>query len=139
MSTLFDQQSTGKGPFITWRGQVVDDSFWRDNVNPKLHEDPEESGEAKKSKAWGYRYKVRILGNQTENKTDEVRDEELLMAEVMYPVTAGSGHAGSRATPNIRMGDFVWGFFEDGMDGQRPIIMGVIGNNDNTELYWWRP
>lgn len=135
MSALFDQQSIGKGPFITWRGQVVDDSFWRDNLNPKLHEDPEESGEDKKSKAWGYRYKVRILGHQTENKTDEVRDEELLMAEVMYPVTAGSGHAGSRQTPNIRMGDFVWGFFEDGLDGQRPIIMGVIGNNDNTELY----
>ena len=133
MSTLFDQQSTGKGSFITWRGQVVDDSFWRDNVNPKLHEDTEESGEKKKSKAWGYRYKVRILGHQTKNKK-EVRDEELLMAEVMYPVTAGSGHAGSRQTPNIRMGDFVWGFFEDGMDGQRPIIIGVIGNNDNTEL-----
>jgi len=139
MSTLFDQQSTGKGSFITWRGQVVDDSFWRDNANPKLHEDPEESGEKKKSKAWGYRYKVRILGHQTKNKTKEVRDEELLMAEVMYPVTAGSGHAGSRQTPNIRMGDFVWGFFEDGMDGQRPIIIGVIGNNDNTELYGGDP
>ena len=133
MSTLYDPQSTGKGHFMTWRGQVVDDSFWRDNVNPKLHEDTEESGKSKACKAWGYRYKVRILGNQTKNKK-EVRDEELLMAEVIYPVTAGSGHAGSRQTSNIRMGDFVLGFYEDGMDGQRPIIIGVIGNNDNTEL-----
>ena len=108
MSALFDQQSIGKGPFVTWRGQVVDDSVWRDNLNPKLHEDPENSGKDNSSKAWGYRYKVRILGHQTEDKTNEVTDEELLMAEVMYPVTAGSGHAGSRQTPNIRMGDFVW-------------------------------
>lgn len=139
MSALFDQQSIGKGPFITWRGQVVDDSVWRDNLNPKLHEDPQNSGKDNSSKAWGYRYKVRILGHQTEDKTNEVTDEELLMAEVMYPVTAGSGHAGSRQTPNIRMGDFVWGFFEDGLDGQRPIIMGVIGNNDNTEMYGQDP
>ena len=38
MTRLFDQQSFGSGGANFWIGQVVDDSTWRDNVNPKLHE-----------------------------------------------------------------------------------------------------
>jgi hypothetical protein len=52
----------------------------------------------------------------------------------MYPVTAGSGHAGASATANLRHGSFVFGFFLDGADHQVPIIMGVLGNNIQTTL-----
>ena len=129
MTRLFDQQSFGSGGANFWIGQVVDDSTWRDNVNPKLHEDPADI------KGWGYRYKVRIFGNQTKIKTDdEVPDELLAMAEVLYPVTAGSGQAGSRQTPNLRQGNFVLGFYKDGLDSQQPVIMGAIATNDNTML-----
>ena len=56
------------------------------------------------------------------------------MAEVMYPVTAGFGQAGSRQTPNLRQGNFVFGFYKDGLDSQQPVIMGAITTNDNTIL-----
>ena len=126
---LFDELSFGQGGAGFWIGQVVDDSTWRDNVNPKLHEKPEDI------KGWGYRYKVRIFGNQTKIKTEEeVPDELLAMAEVLYPVTAGSGQAGSRQTPNIRQGNLVLGFYKDGLDSQQPVIMGAIATNDNTIL-----
>ena len=128
MSKLFDEQSLGTSSFYWWLGQVVDDSTWRDNINPKLHEDPNDT------KGWGYRYKVRIFGNQSKDKQTEVTDEELPMAEVLYPVTAGSGAAGSKQSPNIRQGNFVLGFYKDGLDAQQPMILGVLGNNDNTVL-----
>jgi len=128
MSGLFDQQTFGSGGLSLWLGQVVDDSTWRDNINPKLHQDKDDVD------GFGYRYKVRIFGNQTKNKTDEVADEELPMCEVLYPVTAGSGLGGSRMTPNIRQGNFVMGCYKDGLDKQQPLILGVLGTNDNTEL-----
>ena len=61
-------------------------------------------------------------------------DEQLPMAEVMYPITAGSGHAGSHQTPNIQQGNYVLGFFKDGFEAQQPVIMGVLGNNAQTAL-----
>jgi hypothetical protein len=133
MSGLFDQQTFGGGGLNLWLGQVVDDSTWRDNINPKLRQDKDDV------KGFGYRYKVRIFGNQTKNKTDEVSDEELPMCEVLYPVTAGSGLGGSRMTPNIRQGNFVMGFYKDGLDRQQPVILGCLGTNDNTELYGGDP
>ena len=71
MSKLFDEQSLGTSSFYWWLGQVVDDSTWRDNINPKLHEDPNDT------KGWGYRYKVRIFGNQSKDKQTEVTDEDV--------------------------------------------------------------
>ena len=82
---------------------------------------------------WGYRYKVRIFGNQTEDK-ELVLMNNFPMAEVMYPITAGSGHAGSHQTPNIQQGNYVLGFFKDGFEAQQPVIMGVLGNNAQTAL-----
>ena len=42
--------------FSWWVGQIVDDSFWRDNIAPGKHEYPSEIP------GWGRRYKVRIIG-----------------------------------------------------------------------------
>jgi len=52
----------------------------------------------------------------------------------MSPVTGGGGQANSIHTPNIRQGMMVFGFFLDGMDQQQPVIMGILGNNAQTEL-----
>ena len=56
-------------------------------------------------------------------------------ATVMYPVTSGSaGDVGTFETLNLRQGNFVFGFFMDGEDGQQPVIMGVIGYNNYTAI-----
>ena len=83
--------------------------------------------------AWGYRYKVRIIGHHDQDEAD-VTAEELPWNQVMYPVTAGTGHGGSYQTPAIKQGSFVFGFFLDGKDQQTPIIMGCLGNNAKTKL-----
>ena len=52
----------------------------------------------------------------------------------MYGVTDGGGQGGTFATPAIRPGNFVFGFFLDGNQEEVPIIMGILGNNAQTEL-----
>lgn len=126
--TLFNQGFLGAGSFHWWIGQVVDDAMWRDNIVPAKQPDE------KSVKGWGYRYKVRIIGYHDQDPNISVRDEDLPWAQVMYPITAGGGQSGSSATPNIRQGMFVFGFFLDGPDGQNPVIIGVLGQNAQTGL-----
>ena len=65
----------------------------------------------------------------------ELPDDHLPWATVMYPVTAGAGgNSGTSETANLRQGNFVFGFFMDGEDGQQPVIMGVIGYNNYTAI-----
>jgi uncharacterized protein YoxC len=52
----------------------------------------------------------------------------------MYPVTGGGGQANAGATANLRQGMMVFGFFLDGQEQQVPVIMGVLGNNVQTQL-----
>ena len=90
------------------------------------HESPYEN------KGWGRRYRVRIVGlhEQGEGVTPS---EKLPLANLMYPVTAGSGNAASMQSPNLRQGNIVYGFFFDGQEMRIPVIMGVLGNNAQTE------
>ena len=44
------------------------------------------------------------------------------------------GDVGTFETANLRQGNFVFGFFMDGEDGQQPVIMGVIGYNNYTAI-----
>jgi len=125
-SSLFNPGFLG-GSFYWFIGQVADDSTWRENQNPEKFEKVEDMP------AWGYRYKVRIMGCHDQDEAD-VTAEQLPWAQVMYPVTAGTGHGGSYQTPAIRQGSFVFGFFLDGKDQQTPIIMGCLGNNAKTKL-----
>ena len=111
--------------FLWWVGQVADDSTWRENLNPAKNEDPE-----KDVPGWGYRYKVRIMGCHDQDE-EEIVSEDLPWAQVMYSVWGG-GLAGSRQTPGIRQGMFVFGFFLDGQDQQVPVIMGILGSNAKT-------
>lgn len=123
---LFNPESIATGHFIWWIGQIVDDSVWKDNSLPKKWKG------TNNIPGWGARYKVRILGRDTATK--DVPDSQLEMAEILYPVTAGSGHAGSYQTANLRKGAYVVGFYKDGIDMSEPIIMGCLGNNDQTKL-----
>ena len=113
--------------FQWWIGQIGDDSEHRDNVLPGKHESVETIP------GWGKRYKVRIIG--LHDKTEEViPSSQLPWAQVMYPVTGGGGQTGSGQTPNLRQGNFVFGFFLDSEDQQVPVIMGILGNNAQTAL-----
>ena len=123
---LFNQQFIGQG-FNWWIGQVADDSYWRDNVSPaKLTDKQSVPG-------WGYRYKVRIFGLHDAGEGG-IESKDLPWANIMYGVTDGAytGNAGS--TPQIQQGNMVYGFFLDGPEQDQPIIMGVMGNNAQTEL-----
>ena len=111
--------------FLWWIGQVADDRTWRENQSAKKIEDPKED-----QPAWGYRYKVRIMGCHDQDEAT-FESAHLPWAQVMYSVWGG-GLAGSRQTPGIRQGMFVFGFFLDGQDMQVPVIMGVLGANAKT-------
>ena len=124
--SLFNPGFLGSS-FHWFIGQIADDSTWRENQNPAKFNKVEDIP------AWGYRYKVRIVG-QHEQEESDVSAEELPWAQVMYPVTAGNGIGGSFMTPALKQGMFVFGFFLDGKDEQTPIIMGCLGNNAKTKL-----
>ena len=125
-SSLFNPGFIGSS-FHWFIGQVADDSTWRENLNPDKFEKTDDIP------GWGYRYKVRIIGHHDQNESD-IKAEELPWAQVMYPVTAGTGHGGSYQSPAIKQGMFVFGFFLDGKDQQTPIIMGCLANNAKTKL-----
>ena len=120
-SSLFNPGFLG-GNFNWWVGQVSDDSVWRDNIIPTVHSDKNTNP------GWGYRYKVRILGIHDWGE-ESIASEDLPWAQVMYPITSGGGQGAAFATPAIRQGNMVMGFFMDQQDQQIPVIMGVLGNN----------
>ncbi len=123
---LFNQQFLGQG-FNWWIGQVSDDSYWRDNINPTKFKDK------KSIPGWGYRYKVRIFGLHDAGEGG-IESKDLPWANIMYPVTAGAYLQSSGQTPMIRQGNIVFGFFLDGPEQDQPVIMGVMGNNSQSEL-----
>lgn len=124
--------TTGKGfdsEFLThpprFFGRIVSKESWTGNVTP------EQFNNVSDLKGWGYRYKVRIFSWHTGDK-NTIPDEQLVMANVVLPVTAGSGMGGAGMTPSLEPGSVVTGFFMDGMGGQEPYIDGVLGNSNNN-------
>ncbi len=123
---LIKTHFVGKDGFIWWIGQVVDQTKWAGN----LPETPTDTTDGQKG--FDFRYKVRIMGYHTASPED-LTDDDLPWASVMLPVTAGTS-GGARQTPQLRQGNFVYGFFLDGEDAQQPVIMGVIGYNQYTAI-----
>ena len=114
----------GRDGFVWWIGQVAPKETWKNNFGTgDLKEQPTINS------GFGERYRVRIMGYHTANKED-LPDNELPFATIMYPVTAGSGSGGASQSSNITQGSFVFGFFLDGEEAQQPVIMGMIGYND---------
>ena len=124
--TLFNSGFLGS-KFLWWVGQIAPSENWRGNQESCRFKEPSDIP------GWGFRYKVRIIGLHPDNEA-EIEDSQLPWAQVMYPVTAGGGQGGAFTTPNLRQGNFVFGFFLDGQDQQVPVIMGVLGNNSKTEI-----
>lgn len=124
--------TTGKGfdsEFLThpprWFGRIEESQTWRDNHECSLFDQLPEI------KGWGYRYKVRIFSWHT-GDVNIVPPDQMVMANVIMPVTAGSGLGGYAETPSLSAGCIVTGFFMDGMGGQEPYIDGVLGNSTNN-------
>ncbi len=123
-STGFNPEYIGILP--RWFGRIVSSATWQDNIVPNTFSD---TGDVK---GWAFRYKVRIFSWNT-GDPGVVSDEKLLMANVVLPVTAGSGHGGYFETPALAAGSVVTGFFLDGEGGQEPYIDGVLANaNDKV-------
>ena len=120
---LFKRHFVGRDGFQWWVGQIPPEESWKENKSGSI--DPTNDGQS----GFGERYRVRIMGYHTAN-ADDIPDEELPWAYVMYPVTAGGGGRGSSQNANLTQGTFVFGFFMDGEDAQLPVIMGVLGYND---------
>ena len=121
--TLFKKHFVGRDGFQWWIGQIPPEESWRENI-PGTQQDNN-----RETKGFGERYRVRIMGYHTAN-ADDIPDDELPWAYVMYPVTAGGGGRGSSQSANLTQGTFVFGWFMDGDDAQIPIIMGILGYND---------
>ena len=120
---LFKRYFVGRDGFLWWLGQVAPESTWAENKAGVTTPNNDSI------KGFGERYRVRIMGYHTAN-IDEIPDNELPWAYVMYPVTAGGGGRSGSQNANISQGDFVFGFFMDGEDAQMPVIMGILGNNE---------
>ena len=73
---------------------------------------------------WAWRYKVRIMDKHTQDK-NVLPDEDLPWAQVIMPVTAGSGAANYAVSPMINQGDTVRIEYYD-VDEQQPVITGVL-------------
>jgi hypothetical protein len=125
-NNLFNSESIGAGTYW-WTGVIVSDESWKGNQKAEKWSSIDELP------GWGSRYKVRIFGKHTDVK-EKLSDDKLELCEVLYPVTAGSGHASSYQTSNLRQGSVVFGIYKDGIDGNEPLILGCIGNNEQTVL-----
>ena len=127
-NNLFNPETIGgNGGFYWWTGIIVSNESWKEN------QVAEKWSNVDTLPGWGARYKVRIAGKHTQVK-NKLSDDKLELCDVLYPVTAGSGHAASYQTSNLRQGSVVLGFYKDGIDGNEPIILGCIGNNEQTFL-----
>lgn len=79
---------------------------------------------------WSWRYKVRVFDKHTEDKV-VLPDEELPWAQVLLPVTAGSGAANYAVSPMINQGDTVSIAYYDA-DEQMPIITGILPRTNSV-------
>ena len=106
---LFGQsQFVGRDGFRWWIGQIAPREVQADQNS--------------KGTGWSNRYKVRIMGYHP--FTEEVSDVDLPYAQVMLPVTSGSGAANYAKSTVLQPNDTVFGFFLDGDNAQQPMIMG---------------
>jgi len=72
------------------------------------------------------RCKIRIFGWHTSNKIN-LPTQDLPWAQPMYPLN------NSKAFSAPQLGEWIVGFFTDGMSGQSPIMMGVLPGLENNE------
>ena len=106
------QDQYGKKPLQSWVGKVVSYESQKEQID----------------EGWGWRYKVRILGDNSNDKTTS--DGELSYAMCLLPTTAGSGAAYKLRSVRVSQGDMVFGVY--GGNGPR-MILGVFPRTRFTE------
>ena len=111
---LDNQSFFGKGVEF-WLGMIVSFDKQRSQV----------SGE----KGWGWRYKVRIIGDYSDH--DSVEDKDVHTAVALIPTTGGTGGAGKSATVKLTQGDVVFGVFLSPNNGF-PVILGALGRTPDS-------
>ena len=126
--SLLKNYNIGKDGFIWWLGQVCEAKTWEHNY-PCLPVNTQ-----KDLPGFKRRVKVSILGWHTSDKK-ELKSEELPWAYCLLPVTAGGGTGGASESLNFTGGEWVFGFFLDGEDGQQPVIIGVLDKSTQND---WR-
>ena len=99
--------------------------FWIGKIVPFKEQRALVSGNS-----WGYRYKVRILGDYSNN--DTVEDKDVFTAQVLVPPTAGTGGAGRTETVKLSQGDLVLGVFL-GPDKTSPVILHAFIRSDQVK------
>ena len=123
---LLKDYNIGKDGFIWWLGQVCEAKTWQDNY-PCLPVDSQDELPGFKR-----RVKVRILGSHTSDK-NALKNDELPWAYCLLPVTAGGGTGGASESLNFTGGEWVFGFFLDGEDGQQPVILAVLDKSAQND------
>jgi hypothetical protein len=78
---------------------------------------------------WGWRYKVRIIGDYSD--LDSVEDQEVHTAVALIPTTGGTGGAGKKATVKLTQGDVVFGAFLS-PNNNFPVILGALGRTKES-------
>ena len=98
----------GKDPLKFWLGKVVGFHAQAEQVS---------------GQGWGWRFKVRIMGDYSEQ--DGIDDQNVVSAMCLVPTTAGSGGREMMQTPRISQGDTVLGIYMSD-DEQGPAILAVL-------------
>lgn len=116
----------GVNPCYWWIGKVTSSKNWEQPITGTLHKKTDIKGQT-------FAYRVRIIGRHDA----DVADENLPLAPVVLPTTAGNGLGGAMQPPIIKQNSYVVGFFADGEVGNEPMISGVLPINpqqviDNT-------
>lgn len=147
MSYFYTNEHLSQNLFYYWYGQVLGD--WEGNEVNKLHlrdgstssansppstpKSNTQSGISTTSTSgWGKRYKVAILGRDPKIVSEGADNNNVAMADIILPVTAGSGLGGGVQTSNIAQNTFVIGFYKDGVNCREPVIMGILPNFSQT-------
>ena len=112
-SPNFKTNFIGKDGFVWWIGQIAPEENWIENFGNN-------------EKAWGMRYKVRIMGYHPYSNA-ELPDKDLPWAQVLT-APGNSGSQNTAETVRLAQGDVVVGFFLDGHNAQVPMIMGSFAN-----------
>ena len=104
-----DNNTFGKNPLQSWIGIVAPFAAQEEQA---------------KGLGWGWRFKVRIIGDHSD--TDDIADEDLDYAYCLLPTTAGSGGGGRVRTVRIVQGDMVYGIYGSGNSSGIRLILGVF-------------
>ena len=125
--SLFKKHFVGRDGFFWWMGQVMLPNTWTGNMPSGTQ------GSGGDLPGFKQRVKVRIMGYHTAS-FEQLPDEDLPWAYLMFPVTAGGGGGGMSCSSSFSGGEIVFGFFLDGEDGQQPVVMGVLDKSTQQTL-----